>query len=67
MVKPGGRICYSTCSIQKCENAGLVADFLRENSRFKLETEALTLPSAGAFDFDGGYTAILILDLPDSA
>jgi 16S rRNA (cytosine967-C5)-methyltransferase len=59
MVRPHGRICYSTCSIQKCENAGLVADFLKENRRFKLESEALTLPSAEGFDCDGGYTAIL--------
>ncbi|UCC98277.1 MAG: methyltransferase domain-containing protein [Phycisphaerales bacterium] len=60
MVKPGGKICYSTCSIQKVENAGLVGDFVKENRIFELESEALTLPSVEGFDCDGGYTAILI-------
>jgi len=60
MVKPHGRICYSTCSIQKDENSKIVADFLRKDRTFSLEIEKLTLPSADGFDHDGGYTAILI-------
>ena len=59
MLKPGGKICYSTCSIQKGENAELVHDFLKDNPGFELETEDLTLPSAEGFDHDGGYAAIL--------
>jgi 16S rRNA (cytosine967-C5)-methyltransferase len=59
MLKPHGTICYSTCSIQKDENSGLIKDFLRKNANFKLESEKLTLPSAEHFDCDGGYTAIL--------
>ncbi|MEA3225447.1 MAG: RNA methyltransferase, partial [Planctomycetota bacterium] len=58
--KPGGGICYSTCSIQKDENSGLIQDFLAENDTFALESEKLILPSADGFDRDGGYTAILI-------
>ncbi|MHC4565838.1 MAG: transcription antitermination factor NusB [Planctomycetota bacterium] len=60
MVKPLGRICYSTCSIQSEENNGLVSDFLHETGTFKLESEKLVLPSAEGFDRDGGYTAILV-------
>ena len=60
MLKPHGKICYSTCSIQKAENAGLVQDFLKENPSFSLESEKLTLPSAEAPECDGGYTAILV-------
>lgn len=60
MIKPGGKICYSTCSVQEDENSGLVRDFLRETATFELETESLVLPSAEGFDCDGGYTAILV-------
>ena len=59
MLKPQGKICYSTCSIQKCENSDLVKDFLQKNPAFELEAERLTLPSAQNFDHDGGYTAII--------
>jgi 16S rRNA (cytosine967-C5)-methyltransferase len=58
LVKPGGRICYSTCSIQHQENQD-VRDFLMENSRFELAREELTLPSAESFDHDGAYIALL--------
>ena len=59
MLKPQGKICYSTCSIQKAENSELVRNFLLENKNFKLESEKLTLPSAESHDHDGGYTAII--------
>lgn len=59
MVKPRGRICYSTCSIQRDENSELVVDFLKESHAFKLEFEKLVLPSAEGSDHDGGYTAII--------
>ena len=59
MIKPQGKICYSTCSIQKAENNVLVRDFLRKNPNFKLESELLILPSAQASDHDGGYVAII--------
>jgi 16S rRNA (cytosine967-C5)-methyltransferase len=62
MIKSKGKICYSTCSIQSSENSRLVKDFLRKNSRLKLESELLTLPSAENFDRDGGYVAILVKD-----
>ncbi len=59
MLKPKGKICYSTCSIQKAENGERVRDFLRQNPGFELESELLTLPSAEGFDRDGGYVAVI--------
>lgn len=59
MIRPGGKICYSTCSIQRCENSELIENFLKKNKNFTLEAEQLTLPSAEGFSHDGGYAAIL--------
>ena len=59
LVKPGGRICYSTCSIQRAENAEVPRSLLAEDNRFQLAHEELVLPSAGPFDHDGGYVAVL--------
>jgi len=59
LLKPQGKICYSTCSIQRRENNDVVKDFLQRHQEFVLETEQLILPSAEAFDHDGGYMAIL--------
>ncbi|TFG50513.1 MAG: 16S rRNA (cytosine(967)-C(5))-methyltransferase RsmB [Candidatus Brocadiia bacterium] len=58
LVKTGGKICYSTCSIQNDENGLLVRRFLEKYS-FELKAEIATLPSARK-DCDGGYAAILI-------
>lgn len=58
LVKPGGRICYSTCSIQHQENED-VREFLLESSQFDLVREELTLPAAESFDHDGAYVALL--------
>ena len=60
MIKPQGKICYSTCSIEAGENSRLVKNFLQKNHSFKLESELLTLPLAESFDHDGGYAAILV-------
>jgi 16S rRNA (cytosine967-C5)-methyltransferase len=37
-VKKGGVLCYSTCTVTKKENDGVVKAFLNENDNFKLET-----------------------------
>lgn len=59
LVKQGGIICYSTCSILKSENQQQVQNFISENSNLQLVTEELILPSAEEFDHDGGYYAII--------
>jgi 16S rRNA (cytosine967-C5)-methyltransferase len=58
-IKPHGKICYSTCSIQRTENNDLIQGFLRRNPIFELEYEELILPSVENVDHDGGYTTIL--------
>ena len=76
LVKPGGRICYSTCSILSQENNEVVTNFLTKHHEFSLENENLILPSACGepacaersrgvesaeiCDFDGGYAAIIV-------
>ena len=42
-VKPGGAILYSTCTVLKRENEGVVEAFLNENHDFTLEGEMRTL------------------------
>jgi len=59
LLKPAGRICYSTCSIQKTEDQQLVRGFLAAHRKFALTQEQLILPSANAFDHDGAYIAVL--------
>ncbi len=60
-VKPGGRLVYSTCSLEPEECGRLVKRFLARQSRLELVSEALGMP-AGADDpcrwYDGGYVAI---------
>jgi len=60
MVRSCGTICYSTCSIQRGENSGLIGNFLAANDTFELKAQRLVLPSAEGADRDGGYTAILV-------
>jgi 16S rRNA (cytosine967-C5)-methyltransferase len=68
LVKKGGRICYSTCSILKQENSEVVNDFISEKGEFVLEQERLFLPSVygepgkatDTYDCDGGYAAIVV-------
>jgi 16S rRNA (cytosine967-C5)-methyltransferase len=54
-VRPGGRLVYSTCSLEPEENGGLVAACL-SGSDFLLEDERLIMPWA---EGDGAYMARL--------
>jgi 16S rRNA (cytosine967-C5)-methyltransferase len=54
MLKVGGKMVYSTCSIFPGENQKQVSDFLLTNSGFQLLEEKTLLPSEG---FDGFYMA----------
>lgn len=57
LVKPGGVIVYSTCSIEPEENGELVAKFLEENPTFTLEASVDSLPHRD--QRDGAYAAKL--------
>jgi 16S rRNA (cytosine967-C5)-methyltransferase len=59
LLKPMGRICYSTCSIQKAENQAVIHNFLTTHNQFQLAHEHLTLPAPAPTDRDGAYVAIL--------
>lgn len=56
MLKAGGLMVYSTCSILPSENQEQVQRFLNENKGFELIKERTLLPSEG---FDGFYMALI--------
>ena len=69
-VRPGGTLLYSTCTLARQENEGVVEEFLRENPKFYLEN--LELPDIfpenttgmlalipGQYDTDGFFIARL--------
>ena len=58
-VRPGGRLVWSTCSIEPEENARRVATFLAENDGWKLEQDHNLVPDAERGPWDGGYAARL--------
>jgi len=55
-LKPGGRIVYSTCSLEPDENQQVVRTVLRQHSEFQLLDEITHHPGQPA---DGGYQALL--------
>lgn len=56
MLKPGGMMVYSTCSILPSENEKQVQTFLSERQGFELIEEKHIFPSEG---FDGFYMALI--------
>jgi 16S rRNA (cytosine967-C5)-methyltransferase len=55
MLKPGGMVVYSTCSLFPSENEQQVEKFLKANpNKFELQEQKTILPSAG---FDGFFMA----------
>jgi len=57
VLKPGGVLVYSTCSLEPEENSEVVKEFLAANDSFKLKTERQLLPFAD--NVDGAYVARL--------
>lgn len=45
-VKKGGTLCYSTCTVTKKENEGVIKAFLAKNSNFSVETAQIENASA---------------------
>ncbi len=59
MLKPGGTLVYSTCSLEPEENTVAVQEFLRAHPAFKLERERELLPFTD--NVDGAFVASLKL------
>ena len=57
LLQPGGRLVYSTCSLEPEENHEVVAQFLAEQTRFTLLAERNLTPFTDAVD--GAYVAVL--------
>jgi 16S rRNA (cytosine967-C5)-methyltransferase len=49
-VRAGGRLVWSTCSLEPDENSRLVRAFLAEHAQFELEEEQESLPDASALE-----------------
>jgi 16S rRNA (cytosine967-C5)-methyltransferase len=55
-VAPGGRLVYSTCSVDAEENEGVVRSFLRGAGRgFRLEAQRMALPWEAGHDGAGAF------------
>ena len=57
-LKDGGRIIYSTCTLNKKENENVVNKFLKDHSGYKLLKEKTVFPST--VGGDGFYYAIMV-------
>ena len=57
LLKQGGTLIYSTCSIEEEENRSQVNTFIQENQEFTLVDERLLIPNK---THDGGYSALLV-------
>lgn len=55
-VKEGGRLLYSTCTLNKAENEAVTAAFLAENRQYSVLSEETLLPAA---DMDGFYYCVM--------
>jgi len=57
LLKPGGILVYSTCSLEPEENSQQVQEFLANRSNFKIESARELSPFAD--QVDGAYVARL--------
>jgi 16S rRNA (cytosine967-C5)-methyltransferase len=56
LIRPGGRLVYSTCSLQREENDEVIDRFLKGSPGWRLVRSDLVLPGA---DHDGAFRALL--------
>jgi len=56
LLKPGGTLVYSTCSIEPEENSGVLAAFLEQHPDFEGDVAYRAWPTS---DCDGGFGAVL--------
>ncbi len=64
IVRPGGRVIYSTCSSEPEENDGVVTAFLERHPRFEQRRELRTLPFRDGLE---AFYAALLVERPRSA
>ncbi|MFC5049638.1 16S rRNA (cytosine(967)-C(5))-methyltransferase RsmB [Rubritalea spongiae] len=57
-IKAGGRLVYSTCSIDKEENSELIQNFLQSHPELELAAEEIIHPAS--HKTDGAYAALLV-------
>jgi 16S rRNA (cytosine967-C5)-methyltransferase len=57
LLKPGGTLVYSTCSLEEEENSGLVKQLLPTTPNLKVEGQQELLPAKNGSD--GAFTATL--------
>lgn len=60
LLQPGGKLVYSTCSLEKEENDDIVRKFLKEHPEFTRGEVRFSMPAVSGMD--GAYAACLILD-----
>ena len=58
LLKPGGTLIYSTCSLEPEENEQLITRFLESNASFQLQSSRELLPFRDAVD--GAFVATLV-------
>ena len=58
LVRPGGRLVYSTCSIEPEENEELVLGWLKHRTDYRFVKAVKLIP--GQRDTDGAYAALLV-------
>ncbi len=58
LLRPGGRLVYSSCSLEHEENDGQIAAWLADHPAFRLDTEIRSFPPRDRMD--GAYAARLV-------